>query len=147
MPKIRHIAFRSEDVEAMATFFTEAFEMTIAQRRQNGAIDLSDGTMNITLLPMRPTTSDGRQARPGIDHMGFTVEDVDEARERLVAAGGKELQTIGAGAAHFEVKFGGPEGIVVDIGNWAGTEPLASESLADSPADALSTREPSSVSA
>jgi catechol 2,3-dioxygenase-like lactoylglutathione lyase family enzyme len=124
MAKIRHIAYRSEDVEGMAKFFTEAFEMTIAERRPNGAIDLSDGTMNITLLPMRPTTSDGRQARPGIDHMGFSVEDTDEAKKRLVAAGATELQTIGAGAAHFEVKFGGPEGIVVDIGHWAGTEPL-----------------------
>jgi len=124
MAKIRHIAYRSEDVEAMAKFFTEAFEMTIAERRQNGAIDLSDGTINITLLPMRPTTSDGRPARPGIDHMGFSVEDTEEAKQRLVAAGAQELQTIGAGAAHFEVKFGGPEGIVVDIGHWAGTEPL-----------------------
>ncbi len=124
MPQIRHIAYRSEDVETMAKFFTEAFEMTIAERRPNGAIDLSDGTMNITLLPMRATTSDGRQARPGIDHMGFSVEDTEEAKQRLVAAGGKELQTIGAGAAHFEVKFGGPEGIVVDIGQWAGTAPL-----------------------
>ena len=136
MAKIRHIAYRSEDVEGMAKFFTEAFEMTIAERRANGAIDLSDGTMNITLLPMRPTTSDGRPARAGIDHMGFTVEDTDEARQRLIAAGAKELQTIGAGAAHFEVKFGGPEGIVVDIGHWAGTEPLPA-----------STREPSSVGA
>src|SRR5581483_7201283 len=119
--KIRHIAYRSQDVETMAKFFVEAFEMAIAERRPNGAIDLSDGTINITLLPMRPTTSDGREARPGIDHMGFTVEDTDESRQRLVAAGATELNTIGAGSAHFEVKFGGPEGIVVDIGHWAGT--------------------------
>ena len=124
MAKIRHIAYRSQDPETMAKFFVESFEMTIAQRRQNGAIDLSDGTINITLLPMAPRTSDGREPTVGIDHMGFSVEDLDEAKKRLVAAGGKEANTIGAGSAHFEVKFVGPEGIVVDLGQWAGTAPL-----------------------
>jgi hypothetical protein len=56
--------------------------------------------------------------------MGFSVEDLDEAKQRLMGAGGKELQTLGSTSAHFEVKFGGPEGIVVDLGHWAGTAPL-----------------------
>ena len=127
MPKIRHIAYRSQDPEAMAKFFVEAFEMTIAERRTSGAIDLSDGTLNITVLPMAPRTSDGRETRAGIDHMGFTVEDTEKARQRLLAAGAKELNTIASGTAHFEVKFGGPEGIVVDVGHWAGTAPLPEE--------------------
>src|SRR5437588_10925769 len=93
MAKIRHIAYRSHDPETMAKFFVESFEMTIAQRRQNGAIDLSDGTINITLLPMAPRTSDGREPHVGIDHMGFSVDDLDESKKRLVAAGGKELNT------------------------------------------------------
>jgi hypothetical protein len=25
---------------------------------------------------------------------------------------------------HYEVKYQGPEGIVVDVGNWLGTEPI-----------------------
>ena len=124
MPKIRHIAYRSQDPEAMARFFIAAFEMEIAERRPSGAIDLSDGTMNITLLPMAQRTADGREVRAGIDHMGFTVEDTEEARQRLLAAGAKELNTINSGSAHYEVKFGGPEGIVVDVGHWAGTAPL-----------------------
>jgi hypothetical protein len=127
MAKIRHIAYRAENVETMAKFFVEAFEMTIAERRANGAIDLSDGTMNITVLPMAPTTADGRTPHIGIDHMGFSVVDTDDARARLVAAGAHELNTINAGSAHYEVKFGGPEGIVVDIGHWAGTAPLPEE--------------------
>ena len=47
MAKLRHIAYRADDVEAMANFFVNSFDMTIAQRRKNGAIDLSDGTINI----------------------------------------------------------------------------------------------------
>jgi len=124
MAKIRHIAYRSKDPETMVKFFVDAFEMVVAERRPSGAIDLTDGTLNITILPMARVTSDGREAHPGIDHMGFTVEDTDEFRQRLLAAGATELNTIGTGSAHFEVKFAGPEGIVVDIGHWAGTAPL-----------------------
>jgi hypothetical protein len=130
MPKIRHIAYRSQDPEVMARFFIEAFEMEIAERRPSGAIDLSDGTMNITLLPMAQRTADGREVRVGIDHMGFTVEDTEEARQRLLAAGAQELNTINSGSAHYEVKFGGPEGIVVDVGHWAGTAPLPEQASA-----------------
>jgi len=52
MPKIRHIAYRAADVEGMANFFVNALGMTITQRRKNRAIDLSDGTTNITVLPI-----------------------------------------------------------------------------------------------
>jgi catechol 2,3-dioxygenase-like lactoylglutathione lyase family enzyme len=124
MPKIRHIAYRAEDVEAMASFFAQAFEMEIVQRRQNGAIDLSDGSINITLLRADGPRPDGRQTRPGVEHIGFTVEDEAQARERIEAAGGKEMNTINLGSAHYEVKFEGPEGIVVDLGHWAGAEPI-----------------------
>ncbi|MBI3058190.1 MAG: VOC family protein, partial [Deltaproteobacteria bacterium] len=83
MPKIRHIAYRAADVEAMANFFANSLEMEITQRRKNGAIDLSDGTINITVLPIRITSPDGEPVRPGIDHIGFTVEDEAAAGKSL----------------------------------------------------------------
>jgi catechol 2,3-dioxygenase-like lactoylglutathione lyase family enzyme len=124
MPKIRHIAFRAEDVDAMAQFFAKAFEMEIVQRRKNGAIDLSDGTINITLLRADGPRADDRPRTLGIDHLGFTVEDEARTRQLVEAAGGTEMNTINLGEAHYEVKFAGPEGIVVDLGHWAGTEPV-----------------------
>ena len=123
MAKIRHIAYRAEDVEAMADFFVRGLGMSLSERRSNGAIDLSDGTLNITVLPATLGTADG-QRRTGIDHIGFTVEDEMAAREGLLAAGGKELNTVPLGPAHYEVKFEGPEGIVVDLGHWQGTAPI-----------------------
>ena len=51
MAKIRHLAYRAEDPEGMAKFFIEGFGMTIAQRRGHGVIDLTDGTINLTVLP------------------------------------------------------------------------------------------------
>ena len=43
MAKIRHIAYRAEDVDAMAKFFVDAMGMKMIQKRKNNAIDLSDG--------------------------------------------------------------------------------------------------------
>ena len=125
MGKIRHIAYRAADVETMANFFVSALGMTITQKRKNQAIDLSDGTINITVLPLRGTGPNGEAAHQGIDHIGFSVEDDQEASRRLEAAGARKIATIELGsAAHYEAKFKGPEGIVVDIGKWIGTEPV-----------------------
>jgi catechol 2,3-dioxygenase-like lactoylglutathione lyase family enzyme len=125
MSKLRHIAYRAEDVEAMAQFFASGFDMEIVQRRTNGAIDLSDGTLNVTILPAAMPRGDGLPPDRGIDHIGFTVDDEASAKERLIAAGGRELATVDlGGAAHYEVKFEGPEGIVVDFGHWVGAAPI-----------------------
>lgn len=126
MGKLRHIAYRAADVEAMANFFVNALGMTVTQRRRNRAIDLSDGTINITVLPMLQSGANGEPPHQGIDHLGFTVEDDEEASRRLEAAGARKIATIELGStAHYEAKFQGPEGIVVDIGKWVGTEPIA----------------------
>lgn len=128
MGKIRHIAYRAADVEAMANFFVNALGMTIAQRRKNQAIDLSDGTINITVLPMLQAGPNGEAPRQGIDHIGFSVENDEEAFRVMESAGAQKIARIELGStAHYEAKFKGPEGIVVDIGKWVGTEPVAAE--------------------
>jgi catechol 2,3-dioxygenase-like lactoylglutathione lyase family enzyme len=121
MSKIRHIAYRAADVETMANFFVDALGMTITQRRTNRAIDLSDGEINITVLPVRGTENENQ----GIDHIGFSVENDEAAGRRLEGAGAKKIATIELGSpAHYEAKYKGPEGIVVDIGKWIGTAPV-----------------------
>jgi len=115
----------------MAGFFVQGFGMTIAQERPGGVIDLTDGVVNITLLPANGAGATGSR---GIDHLGFTVTDETEARRQIEAAGGTEMNTINMGNAHYEVKYRGPEGIVVDIGHWVGTEPVEEEAPAATPA-------------
>jgi len=117
MAKIRHIAYRAEDPEAMAKFFIEAFEMRIAQRRERGVIDLTDGTLNLTVLPLGMP---GAPHARGIEHIGFSALDNDAATQQVLAAGGKEKNLLKLGDAHYEQKFEGPEGIIVDVGLWAG---------------------------
>jgi catechol 2,3-dioxygenase-like lactoylglutathione lyase family enzyme len=125
MAKIRHIAYRAQDVEAMAAFFVDALEMTISQRRANGAIDLSDGTINVTLLPLSTGAAGGEPTRQGIDHIGFTVADEGAVARAMEAAGAREIGAINLGSSvHYELKFKGPEGIVVDIGHWVGAAPI-----------------------
>jgi catechol 2,3-dioxygenase-like lactoylglutathione lyase family enzyme len=128
MSKIRHIAYRAADVEGMAKLFTEALAMTVVQRRKNGAMDLSDGTINITLLPMMGHRTDGKAPRLGIDHIGFTVENEEETTQRLNAAGAEKLDPSRySQTANFETKFLGPEGIGIDLGHWVGAAPLEKE--------------------
>ena len=46
------------------------------------------------------------------------------AQGQVIAAGGREKNVIQLGEVHYERKFEGPEGIVVDVGLWAGTAPV-----------------------
>src|SRR5690242_18545812 len=125
MSKLHHIAYRADNVEGMAQFLVAGFEVEIVHRRSNGAIDMSDSTMIVTILPATMPRGDGLPPNRGIEHLGFTVADEAAARERLLAAGGREMATVElGGAAHCEVKFEGPEGSVVDFGHWVGAAPI-----------------------
>jgi catechol 2,3-dioxygenase-like lactoylglutathione lyase family enzyme len=123
MGKIRHIAIRCEDPDKTAQWLQDALELRLVLRRGSGAIDLSDGDVNVTLLPLGLGTGD-RPARPGFEHIGVTVADDEAARQRLLAAGAMELNPIGLGDVFYEAKFRSPEGLVVDVGHWAGTSPI-----------------------
>jgi len=63
-----------------------------------------------------------------------TVADDEAARQRLLAAGAVELNPIGLGDVYYEAKFQSPEGLVVDVGHWAGTSPIPREASAPEPA-------------
>jgi|SRR5579864_489453 len=123
MGKIRHIAIRCEDTEKTAKWLTEALELQLVQRRGSGAIDLSDGDINITLLPLGLGSGD-RPTRPGFEHIGVTVANDDVVRQRLLSLGAQELNPVGLGDVYYEAKFKSPEGLVIDVGHWAGTSPI-----------------------
>ncbi len=123
MGKIRHIAIRCEDTEKTAQWLQDALELQLVQRRGSGAIDLSDGDVNITLLPLG-LGSGSTPARAGFEHIGISVANDDAARERLLANGAVELNPIGLGDVYYEAKFKSPEGLVIDVGHWAGTSPV-----------------------
>lgn len=116
MAQIRHISYRAEDVDAMAKFFVEALGLTMVQKRKDNSIDLSDGSVNISILPLAAN----RSRRAGLDHIGFSEEDDQEKIRTVEAAGAIKEST----RSPFEEKFKGPEGIIVDVGRWPGAAPL-----------------------
>ena len=69
MAKIRHVAVFAKDVGALAEFYKTTFEMEEVSRGKS-SIYLSDGYINLAILPAR-----GEQPE-GIDHFGFHVESV-----------------------------------------------------------------------
>jgi catechol 2,3-dioxygenase-like lactoylglutathione lyase family enzyme len=60
MGKIRHIAYRCSDIETYEKFFVEGLGMQVVQRRPGGAVDLTDGTINITRRAWASRTSASR---------------------------------------------------------------------------------------
>ena len=137
MPKIKHIALSTQDVEGTARFYIEVFGM-----KEVGKIDdpgtrgcfLTDGDINLAILNFKNDTAAGVErgkAWSGIHHIGFQVEGLDAIGERLAQAGSQRRedveQALGVGGrqAHgnVEVKYTGPDGVMLDVSEtgWLGT--------------------------
>ena len=126
MAKIRHIAITTDNPAEVGAFFEEAFEMTPVRKRDNGAVFLSDGYMNLAILNHKTNDdADVGQNGPnynGIHHIGFLVDDLDEAGKRLDKVKGKALGNrdglevnLGDVPRNYEQKWAGPHDMVIDV--------------------------------
>jgi lactoylglutathione lyase len=144
MPKIRHIALTTRDPSKAAAFYKAAFDMKEVRRSPNGAVFLTDGYINMAILNYKTEKDADVGAHgpnfDGIHHIGFEVDDLDSATERLEKAEGVQLthkddldtQMAGplGGFRNFEMKWSGPDGVVIDIshtGWYNGEEKEAAE--------------------
>ena len=138
MPKIKHIALSTQDVDGTAKFYMDVFGM-----KQIGRIDspnargyyLSDGDLNLAILNFKNDQVAGVERGKGwsgIHHIGFQVESLEEITERLKAAGAPRRDDVNAALgvgmggphhANVEVKYSGPDGVMVDVSEtgWVGT--------------------------
>ena len=134
MPKLRHIAFHTKDVEGTANFYKQVFDMKEVGRTDSPmatGIYLSDGELNMAVLNFRTAEAadrnDGLGPVLGLHHFGFWVEDIAEIRRRLIANGAEHRENRDAHAttSFFEEKYKGPDGVMIDIseGGWAGAKP------------------------
>ena len=124
MAKLRHIAMAVPDLEAAAAFYERTFELERVKQTKK-RIYLSDGTMNLTLLPSDDLAGDAREGFTGLHHLGFVVEDTAETEERLAANGGRIVETPGDyRALNAERKYWDPNGVMVDIAKtyWVGSK-------------------------
>jgi len=126
MAKIRHIALTTQYPARVAAFYKEAFDMKEIRRSPNGAVFLTDGYINLAILNWK--TEKDADVGPngphynGIHHIGFQVDDLNQACQKLERAKGKQLNqregldaAMAAGPRNFEMKWGGPDEVVLDI--------------------------------
>jgi len=139
MPKIKHIALSTQDVEKTARFYIDVFGM-----KEIGKIDdpgtrgvfLSDGDLNLAILNFKNDAVAGVERGKewsGIHHIGFQVESLEAIAEKLAAVGSEPRhdinEALGVGPGHdhrygnVEVKYSGPDGVTVDVSEtgWVGT--------------------------
>jgi lactoylglutathione lyase len=127
--RLRHIALAVPDPEKAAQFFEKAFGMRRAGKGLRGWY-MTDGVMNVALLNFGDEPIAGYEDRKdvqGLIHFGMWVDDVEQAGEQIVAAGGSYLS--GRSEAEkkdenvfYEIKYKTPEGFVFDISGsgWIG---------------------------
>ena len=141
MPKIKHIALSTQDVDKTAKFYMDVFGMKeIAKLDGPGAKGyyLSDGDLNLAILNFKSDAVAGVERGKewsGIHHIGFQVESLEEIAEKLKAAGSEPRHDVnaalgvGEGRRHggnVEVKYSGPDHVMVDVSEtgWVGTSSL-----------------------
>ncbi len=124
MAKLRHIAISVPDLEAAAAFYENAFGLERV-RQTKMRINLSDGTVNLTLLPHDDLAGDPRKQFVGLHHIGVTVDDVAETVEKIEANGGRRVALpADRVASNSDSKCWDPNGVMVDISatDWVGTK-------------------------
>ena len=138
MPKIKHIAISTQDVDTTAKFYIDVFGMKEIDRVNSPGASgyyLSDGDLNLAILHFKNDAVAGVERGAGwngIHHIGFAVESLEESADKLAAAGSKprddvnEALGVGYGRRHggnVEVKYSGPDGVMIDVSEtgWVGT--------------------------
>jgi catechol 2,3-dioxygenase-like lactoylglutathione lyase family enzyme len=136
MPKLKHIALSTQDPEKTARFYIDVFGM-----KEIGKIDdpgargyfLSDGDINLAILNFKNDAAAGAERGKGwsgLHHIGFQVENLEASADKLKAAGAPRRDDVNAalGVGHgrhtnVEVKYGGPDGVMLDVSEtgWLGT--------------------------
>src|SRR5215467_12535518 len=122
MPKIKHIAISTQDVDKTAKFYIDVFGMKeIAKLDGPGAKGyyLSDGDINLAILNFKSDAVAGAERGKewsGIHHIGFQVESLETIAEKLAEAGSQPRddvnQALGVGHGrqqhgNVEVKYSG----------------------------------------
>jgi catechol 2,3-dioxygenase-like lactoylglutathione lyase family enzyme len=138
MAKIKHIAISTQDPEATAKFYIEVFGLReIAKINSPGAsgFHLTDGDINFAVLKFKNDQTAGvpqGKEYSGLHHIGFEVDNIEDADKKLSAAGApirKDINdALGLGRnlpshVNAEVKYSAPDGVIIDISEtgWAGT--------------------------
>lgn len=123
MSIVRHLAIRTRDLPASRRFYEEGLELQFLGFRPLGeSVDLSDGSINLTLLPYDGPTRSPLPEGNEFVHLGLLVEDLAATYRRLVELGAhiarddvKERRPTSGAVPSASFKVLDPDGVVLDI--------------------------------
>ena len=139
MAKIKHIAIATQDPEKTATFYMQVFELESVGKINSETAEgyyLSDGNLNLAILKFKSEVVAGEEfpdGYTGLHHIGFQVDDLADADERLRRSNCQRRAEIdavqnltmgkGHGGRNASSKYTGPDGVMIDVsqGGWVGT--------------------------
>jgi methylmalonyl-CoA/ethylmalonyl-CoA epimerase len=151
MAKLRHIAMSVPDPWKAAEFYEKAFGMERVGETDSElarGVYISDGVITVALLDYKTDHwagyVEGEDERGkdfvGLHHIGFWVDDLEEAEAKIESAGGKYFMgrpEKDEPNTFYEMKFRDPNGVIVDATHlgWRGAtkDVVAKE---DEPAEA-----------
>ena len=113
MPKIKHLAIRTEDTGKLAQFYIDVFEMQMLHKGKDegGAIFLTDGYFNLAILPNHE-----QNAPNGLYHFGFEVENGEKIVDRMKKVNPNKLPKARPnGRPYAETRGSDPDGNYFDI--------------------------------
>lgn len=110
MAKLRHFGIITVDPERLARFYSDVFELEIIHRSPAGAVYMSDGVINLALLP---NTAEGKPS--GLNHFGFHIEDPDEISGRLAAWNVNPPKARPGNRPYAETRTTDPDGNNIDL--------------------------------
>ncbi len=150
MAKLRHIAMSVRDPWKTAEFYENAFDMKRVGETDSElarGVYVSDGVITVALLDYKtdhwagyvPGEDERGKDFVGLHHIGFLVDDLDEAEAKIEDAGGKYFMgrpEKDEPDTFYEMKFRDPNGVIVDathLGWRSSTEDV--DTKEDAPAD------------
>jgi catechol 2,3-dioxygenase-like lactoylglutathione lyase family enzyme len=82
--RISHIALRTRHAERCAQFYVEVFGLSPLNRPKDENYYLSDGRVTLMIIPWKITDYYAQDpARTGMDHIGFSVESVEQVKKDM----------------------------------------------------------------
>jgi len=132
MAKLRHIAMAVPDPEKSAAFYEKTFGMKrvgVTDSELATGIYMSDGTVCLALLSYKTDEAAGKERGKdyvGVHHLGFWVDDLDDAGESIESNGGTFFLDLPMEkeSLYYEKKYRDPDGIIFDISHngWVGAK-------------------------
>ncbi|HEY4135659.1 MAG TPA: VOC family protein [Alphaproteobacteria bacterium] len=129
---ISHIGIRTMNAEACAEFYMKMFDLKPANLPIEKAYGVTDGHVTLILMPWSiKDYADTGVSGPGMEYIGFKIEDLDKFKQDVVAAGDANplltpapLGVGAAGKARLDMlqrmglgswQLADPDGVLLDI--------------------------------